>query len=114
MVTVRAGFCDQVEDTATRTTVLCGSGAGDDSKILIGIQDLRLESLSADADIVNLLAVQKEVVGAGTCSIDLRVSSVAELVYTIDRLNTWNGYGKLERVKAEYRKGSELPCADRL
>ena len=98
---VGAGFGDEIDDGAAGSAVLGGGVVGDDGLVLEDVGDLRGERLTADADVVDLLAVQKEVIGAGTGAVDLDIDALAEGAVLAYGLYARNGQGEFNRIERE-------------
>src|SRR5579859_1633582 len=92
---VGACLCDEVNYGSARSAVFCRGGVGECGHTLIGIGDLNVEGLAADADIVDVLTIHHEVVGTRTRSVDLDLIEVAadtaDSEVLIDNLHTGHG-----------------------
>src|SRR5258708_36876937 len=63
-----------------------------------------LKGLAANPDVIDLLAIKEEVVGARTGAVDLNVDTVAETCTNgiVDDLDARNGRSELIRANREY------------
>lgn len=105
---VASGLGDEIDDGTTGTAVLRRGVVGDDRLILKDVGDLGLKGLAADADVVDLLAVEQEVIGTGAGAVDLDVLPVGEVAALTDDLHAGDGKGELDRVEAEDGEITEL------
>ncbi len=91
----------EVGDRASSPSILCRSGVCDDGHTAVHARDIRLETLPRDGNVIDLLAVEEKVVGAGTCSVcredlALRAGASARLR---DDLNAGQRRGQLDRIQ---------------
>ena len=108
MEDVAAASGDEVGDGTTGAPVLCRGRVGEDGERGVHARDVGLEGLSGNGDVVDLLTVDEEVVGAGAGTVggeDLTLSACAGAGLD-DGLDAGEGGGELDRVERE--DGSSL------